>query len=87
MLKKKDENVVEDIREATEEENMLENNSPITEKLDIAFGVITNKVLKLPAEECVLTAYKQKAVNTVLTVATSDFEVTVLIKDNERWGL
>lgn len=57
------------------------------ENVERAIGVIQDKVTKLRFENCIVTGFTQKATNTKVTLNSADFEVTVTIKDNERWGL
>lgn len=57
------------------------------ENIEKATKVIQDKVTKLRFEDCVVTGFTQKATNTKVTLNSADFEVTVTIKDNERWGL
>lgn len=85
---------IEDIlKEDCEEEGVtypIENSKEeITslENIEKAFDVVKDRVLKLSSDECVLTGFVQKSANTKVTINTADFEVTVLIKDNERWCL
>ena len=59
----------------------------ISENVDKAFGVITENVLKLPKESCLLRSYKSKGGKTTIELETSNFELAVTIKDNEAWGL
>lgn len=72
--------VVEESKEVVEETTSLEN-------IEKATSVIQDKVTKLRFEDCVVTGFTQKATNTKVTLNSADFEVTVTIKDNERWGL
>lgn len=57
------------------------------ENIEKATSVIQDKVTKLRFEDCVVTGFTQKATTTKVTLNSTDFEVTVTIKDNERWGL
>lgn len=57
------------------------------ENVERAISVIQDKVTKLRFENCIVTGFTQKATNTKVTLNSADFEVTVTIKDNERWGL
>lgn len=72
--------VVDESKEEVEETTSLEN-------IEKATSVIQDKVTKLRFEDCVVTGFTQKATNTKVTLNSADFEVTVTIKDNERWGL
>ena len=69
----------------TEEE--VEETTTSLENIEKATSVIQDKVTKLRFEDCVVTGLTQKATTTKVTVNSADFEVTVTIKDNERWGL
>lgn len=57
------------------------------ENVEKAISVIQDKVTRLRFENCIVTGFTQKATNTKVTLNSADFEVTVTIKDNERWGL
>ncbi len=72
--------VVDESKEEVEEATSLEN-------IEKATSVIQAKVTKLRFEDCVVTGFTQKATTTKVTLNSADFEVTVTIKDNERWGL
>ena len=65
----------------------VESQERISENVDKAFGVITENVLKLPKESCLLRSYKSKGGKTTIELETSNFELVVTIKDNEAWGL
>lgn len=65
----------------------VESQERISENVDKAFGVITENVLKLPKESCLLRSYKSKGGKTTIELETSNFELAVTIKDNEAWGL
>lgn len=89
MLKVKDKDMeVEndaEIKEVEPKEEVEETTS--LENIEKATSVIQDKVTKLRFEDCVVTGFTQKATNTKVTLNSADFEVTVTIKDNERWGL
>lgn len=91
MLKVKDkdmevENV--EIKEVVDEsKEEVEETTTSLENIEKATSVIQDKVTKLRFEDCVVTGFTQKATNTKVTLNSADFEVTVTIKDNERWGL
>ena len=87
-------NEIEDVLKEDYEENGVpypsENSkeeSTSLENIEKATKVIQDKVTKLRFEDCVVTGFTQKATNTKVTLNSADFEVTVTIKDNERWGL
>lgn len=91
MLKVKDkdmevENV--EIKEVVDEsKEEVEETTTSLENIEKATSVIQDKVTKLRFENCIVTGFTQKATNTKVTLNSADFEVTVTIKDNERWGL
>lgn len=91
MLKVKDkdmevENV--EIKEVVDEsKEEVEETTTSLENIEKATSVIQDKVTKLRFEDCVVTGFTQKATTTKVTLNSADFEVTVTIKDNERWGL
>lgn len=70
-----------------EEEVTPDEETTSLENVERAISVIQDKVTKLRFEDCVVTGFTQKATNTKVTLNSADFEVTVTIKDNERWGL
>lgn len=70
-----------------EEEATPDEETTSLENVERAISVIQDKVTKLRFENCVVTGFTQKATNTKVTLNSADFEVTVTIKDNERWGL
>lgn len=78
--------VVDESKEAVEETTPDEETTSL-ENVERAISVIQDKVTKLRFENCVVTGFTQKATNTKVTLNSADFEVTVTIKDNERWGL
>lgn len=89
MLKVKDKDMeVENDAEIKEVEpkDVVSSTSSL-ENIEKATSVIQDKVTKLRFEDCVVTGFTQKATNTKVTLNSADFEVTVTIKDNERWGL
>lgn len=65
----------------------VESQERISENVDKAFEVITENVLKLPKESCLLRSYKSKGGKTTIELETSNFELAVTIKNNEAWGL
>lgn len=69
------------------EETTLDEETTSLENVERAISVIQDKVTKLRFENCIVTGFTQKATNTKVTLNSADFEVTVTIKDNERWGL
>ena len=68
-------------------EATLDEETTSLENVERAISVIQDKVTKLRFENCIVTGFTQKATNTKVTLNSADFEVTVTIKDNERWGL
>lgn len=90
MLKVKDKDMeVEnaDIKEVVDESKEEVEETTSLENIEKATSVIQDKVTKLRFEDCVVTGFTQKATTTKVTLNSADFEVTVIIKDNERWGL
>lgn len=91
MLKVKDKDMEVDnveIKEVVDEsKEEVEETTTSLENIEKATSVIQDKVTKLRFEDCVVTGFTQKATNTKVTLNSADFEVTVTIKDNERWGL
>lgn len=91
MLKVKDKDMeVEnaEIKEVVDEsKEEVEETTTSLENIEKATSVIQDKVTKLRFEDCVVTGFTQKATTTKVTLNSADFEVTVTIKDNERWGL
>lgn len=88
------ENEVEEVlmEDCGENDTQLEETTPdeettSLENVEKAISVIQDKVTKLRFENCIVTGFTQKATNTKVTLNSADFEVTVTIKDNERWGL
>ena len=88
------ENEVEEVlkEDCGENDTQLEETTPdeettSLENVERAISVIQDKVTKLRFEDCVVTGFTQKATTTKVTLNSADFEVTVTIKDNERWGL
>ncbi len=88
------ENEVEEVlkEDCGENDTQLEETTPdeettSLENVERAISVIQDKVTKLRFENCIVTGFTQKATNTKVTLNSADFEVTVTIKDNERWGL
>ena len=88
------ENEVEEVlkEDCGENDTQLEEATPdeettSLENVERAISVIQDKVTKLRFENCIVTGFTQKATNTKVTLNSADFEVTVTIKDNERWGL
>lgn len=69
------------------EETTPDEETTSLENVERAISVIQDKVTKLRFENCVVTGFTQKATTTKVTLNSADFEVTVTIKDNERWGL
>ena len=69
------------------EETTSDEETTSLENVEKAISVIQDKVTKLRFENCIVTGFTQKATNTKVTLNSADFEVTVTIKDNERWGL
>lgn len=82
-----EEKTIEDEKIADAEVIDVESQERISENVDKAFGVITENVLKLPKESCLLRSYKSKGGKTTIELETSNFELAVTIKDNEAWGL
>lgn len=90
MLKVKDKDMeVEnaDIKEVVDESKEEVEETTSLENVERAISVIQDMVTKLRFEDCVVTGFTQKATTTKVTLNSADFEVTVTIKDNERWGL
>lgn len=84
MLKVKDKDMEVENAEVVESKEEEVDETTSLENIEKATKVIQDKVTKLRFEDCVVTGFTQKATN---TKNSADFEVTVTIKDNERWGL
>lgn len=65
----------------------VESQEKISESVDKAFEVIAENVLKLPKSACLLRSYKSRGGKTSIELETGDFELAVIIKDNDSWGL
>lgn len=91
MLKVKDKDMEVENAESKEvvdeSKEVVEETTTSLENIEKATSVIQDKVTKLRFEDCVVTGFTQKATTTKVTLNSADFEVTVTIKDNERWGL
>lgn len=87
MLKVKDKDMEVENAEVVESKEEEVDETTSLENIEKATKVIQDKVTKFRFEDCVVTGFTQKATNTKVTLNSADFEVTVTIKDNERWGL